>query len=396
MSRATSATHYTMFKTAVGELGLGWNEKEIVSIQLPMSSELEVATRLQERLPGALLAPPSGPAKKAIAKISKHLDGTAQDFSDLPLSFEGVTPFKQRVYSATRAIGYGETRSYGELAELAGSPGASRAVGQAMATNPYPIVVPCHRVLAANGKPGGFGGGERALELKARLLAIEGVSLSLRTSRQLALPGSSLPYSADEAVRMLSKTDPVLRKFITKFGPLGLQLQEPLSIFDALARAIIYQQLHGKAAASILEKVKASFGRKTFPTPAMLLAAPDEHLRGAGLSQNKMLSLRDLAAKVLDGTVPSIEGIEALEDEEVIERLTEVRGIGRWTVEVMLIFRLGRPDVLPIDDFGVRKGFGRLYLNGAMPTPKQVKLHGERWRPFRSAASWYLWRAADA
>jgi DNA-3-methyladenine glycosylase II len=109
-----------------------------------------------------------------------------------------------------------------------------------------------------------------------------------------------------------------------------------------------------------------------------------------------MLSLRDLAAKVLDGTVPSIEGIEALEDEEVIERLTEVRGIGRWTVEVMLIFRLGRPDVLPIDDFGVRKGFGRLYLNGAMPTPKQVKLHGERWRPFRSAASWYLWRAADA
>jgi DNA-3-methyladenine glycosylase II len=182
---------------------------------------------------------------------------------------------------------------------------------------------------------------------------------------------------------------------IQTIGPFALKPKTHCSPFESLARAIAYQQLHDKAAASILNRFLALFPGRRFPRPEELLAVNARAIRRSGFSQAKVLALRDLAAKVLDGTVPSRRVIQTLDDDAIIERLIEVRGVGRWTAEMLLIFQLGRPDVLPVDDFGVRNGFRIAYGRRTMPTPKQVRRFGERWKPHRTAAAWYLWRAAD-
>lgn len=210
-------------------------------------------------------------------------------------------------------------------------------------------------------------------------------------------------YDPQQACEELAAADPALGKLIRAAGPFTLRVKSSHSPFEALLESIIYQQLHGKAAATILQRLLAIFG-DLHPSPKQLLDVPDELLRAAGVSRNKMLAIRDLAAKTLDGTVPTLAHIRRLSDAEIVDRLTEVRGIGSWTVEMLLIFRLGRPDILPVTDFGVRKGFaltfGRLpkkktITAETLPTPAQILKRGERWRPWRSVASWYLWRACD-
>ena len=197
------------------------------------------------------------------------------------------------------------------------------------------------------------------------------------------------------AIRHLSSVDPVMRRLIRELGPFALIPRVRRTPFESLARAIAFQQLHEKAAESILKRFIALFPGRRFPRPAELLTAHVDAIRGAGFSGAKVLALRDLAAKTLDGTVPTGRAITLLDDEAIVERLVEVRGIGRWTVEMLLIFQLGRPDVLPVDDFGVRNGFRIAYRRRTMPTPNEVLRYGERWRPYRTAAAWYLWRAAD-
>ena len=197
------------------------------------------------------------------------------------------------------------------------------------------------------------------------------------------------------AIRHLSRVDPVMRRLIRDVGPFALTPKVRRTPFESLARAIAFQQLHEKAAESILKRFIALFPGRRFPRPAELLTAHADVIRGAGFSGAKVLALRDLAAKTLNGTVPTGRAITLLDDEAIVERLVEVRGIGRWTVEMLLIFHLGRPDVLPVDDFGVRNGFRMAYRRRTMPTPKEVLHHGERWKPYRTAAAWYLWRAAD-
>jgi DNA-3-methyladenine glycosylase II len=195
--------------------------------------------------------------------------------------------------------------------------------------------------------------------------------------------------------RHLAKVDPVMRRLIRDVGPFALIPRGRRTPFESLARAIAFQQLHEKAAESILKRFIALFPGRRFPRPAELLMAHADAIRGAGFSGAKVLALRDLAAKTLDGTVPTGRAITLLDDEAIIERLVEVRGIGRWTVEMLLIFQLGRPDILPVDDFGVRNGFRIAYRRRTLPTPKEVLRYGERWKPYRTAAAWYLWRAAD-
>ncbi|MGQ0666095.1 MAG: DNA-3-methyladenine glycosylase family protein [Nitrospiraceae bacterium] len=186
-----------------------------------------------------------------------------------------------------------------------------------------------------------------------------------------------------------------MRRLIREVGPFTLVPRAGRSPFESLARAIAYQQLHNKAAESILRRFIALFPGRRFPQPDDLLAMNSRAIRRAGFSRPKVAALRDLAAKTLDGTVPSGRVIQRLDDEAIVERLVAVRGVGRWTAEMLLIFQLGRPDVLPIDDFGVRNGFRIAYGLGQMPTRKEVLLYGERWKPHRTAAAWYLWRAAD-
>ncbi len=172
---------------------------------------------------------------------------------------------------------------------------------------------------------------------------------------------------------------------------------KPDETFDALLRSIVYQQLNGRAASTIHGRVLAHFPAKQNPlTPKSLLATPEAKLRAAGLSANKLHAMRDLADKALKGVVPVRRAAEGMSDEELIERLTEVRGIGVWTVQMFLIFYLGRPDVMPSNDFGVRKGFGLLYRKSKqIPPPSALERHAKTWAPYRSAASWYLWRSLD-
>jgi len=205
----------------------------------------------------------------------------------------------------------------------------------------------------------------------------------------------SVALDADAALRHLKRRDPTLRKLITQVGPFRMEVTGLSSTFVALGRSIVYQQLTGKAAATIHARVCQSFGSAKFPTPELVRDAPVEQLRACGLSGAKTAALKDLAEKVLDGTVPSAARVRKLENEAIIESLTQVRGIGRWSVEMLLMFQLGRPDVLPVGDYGVRKGFMRTYGLEALPAPKALEAHAEDWRPFRTVASWYLWRALE-
>jgi DNA-3-methyladenine glycosylase II len=202
--------------------------------------------------------------------------------------------------------------------------------------------------------------------------------------------------SATESILAhLAASDPVLGGLIRAVGPCGLELRSDCHPFESLAQAIAHQQLHRTAANSILRRLVDSCGQGAFPTPQMLLAAPVKMLRTAGFSNAKVAALRDLAEKTLAAVVPEAAVLHELTDEEIIARLTQVRGIGRWTVEMLLMFQLGRPDVLPVDDFGVRAGFRAAYGLRRMPRPRVLAAWGERWRPYRSTAAWYLWRAIE-
>jgi DNA-3-methyladenine glycosylase II len=235
-------------------------------------------------------------------------------------------------------------------------------------------------------------------------------------------------YDFALAIRELSAADPKLGRLIQRAGPFTLRVASAQSPFEALVESIIYQQLHGKAAATIHRRLLESFGPTlagpalgapfvtgapsrvgTHPTPQQILDCPNEQLRAAGLSANKSLALRDLAAKTIDGTVPTLARIRRMSDEAIIEHLTQVRGIGVWTVHMLLIFRLGRPDILPTSDYGVRKGFALTFgklkpadkvtpmdLPPPPPNdPAEMEKRAKKWAPWRSIASWYLWRACD-
>jgi 3-methyladenine DNA glycosylase/8-oxoguanine DNA glycosylase len=198
-----------------------------------------------------------------------------------------------------------------------------------------------------------------------------------------------------EAVAHLRASDAVLGALIDRVGPLDLELKSANSMFEAMLRSIVYQQLHAKAASTILGRVLVELARHGGAKPEALARASDAALRGAGLSANKLLAVRDLAAKCMEGTVPSLKEARKLGDDELIARLTTVRGIGPWTVHMLLIFYLGRPDVMPTSDFGIRAGFKKLYKKRKDPAPEAISKHARRWQPYRSVASWYLWRSLD-
>jgi DNA-3-methyladenine glycosylase II len=190
------------------------------------------------------------------------------------------------------------------------------------------------------------------------------------------------------------RTDKLFAALIGRVGPPRLGIQRRRSPYEALVRAIAHQQLHGRAAEAILARFQALYDCP-FPTPDQVLATREETLRACGFSLAKIAAIRDICARTLDGTVPDRRASARLADEELIERLTSIRGVGRWTVEMLLIFTLGRPDVLPVDDFGVRDGYRLLYRLDEQPKPRALAEFGLAWAPHRSTAAWYLWRASD-
>lgn len=190
-------------------------------------------------------------------------------------------------------------------------------------------------------------------------------------------------------------TDPRFAALIRRVGPPRLEIDKGRDLYEALVRAIAHQQLHGKAAETILGRFAALYPDQPFPTPTQVLATSDEALRGCGFSGSKVAAIRDVCAKSVDGVIPSRRSAARLTDEALIERLVSIRGVGRWTVEMLLIFTLGRPDVLPIDDFGVREGYRVLYGLDAQPKPRALAEIGLAWAPYRSLATWYLYRAVE-
>jgi O-6-methylguanine DNA methyltransferase len=389
---------YTVFDTPIGPCGAVWGPRGLAGILLPAKSPAALRRRLRERYPSAREAPPSADMARVIAAIGALLRGQGEAIAEAALDFDGIGPFHRRVYEAARSIPPGTTLTYGEVAQRLGSPGAARAVGQALARNPFAVVVPCHRVVAAGGKWGGFTA-DGGVVTKRRLLELETpVAAASRPAPLFAASEQSqaLPFDPQQAIAHLNRVDPKLGRFIQDFGGFGLKLKGIGSAFGALAEAIVHQQLTGKAAATIWGRVCALESARGVLSPEWAARASVEALRSAGLSNSKALGIRDLAAKTLSGEVPTLEELVHLSNEDVVQRLVTVRGIGKWTVEMLLIFRLGRPDVLPIDDYGVRKGFAAVFRKSALPTPKELAAYGERWAPYRTVASWYLWRAADA
>lgn len=465
---------FGLFATPIGNCGIAWGEFGIAATQLPEKSDRLTKLKLMERLKGtAVEAPLPAKIKAAVKAINSHLIGELVDLAGIELDLNGLPPFHKKVYIAARKVPLGSTASYGQLARLAGSPAAARAVGQAMARNPFPLVVPCHRIMGHDGSFVGFSsyGGcsikEKLLSLesspeksktgtgtqktkvrtasasvpstaeptgktaRAKKVSVEiGVELASKTLRAkktspeavasrrerrylpeevLAKPASVglkftpgvgisiLGFDSKKAIRHITKIDPKMGELIKRVGAFTLELDEMLTPFEALAESIVYQQLTGKAAATIFSRVKAIYGGTRLPAARIIMQTPDEKLRGAGLSTAKTLAIKDLAEKQHAGLIPTLEQMQQMSDAQIIERLTQVRGIGRWTVEMLLMFRLGRPDVLPIHDYGVRKGFAVTIGSSKekLPTPKELEAYGERWRPYCSVAAWYLWRALE-
>lgn len=383
---AMSKSGFSLFETAIGDCGLAWSDGLLVGVQLPLANKAATRDSLVARFPELAETSVAGVGKQARDAIVASLAGGRQNLQRLPLDWHSQTPFRQRVYRLAQSISRGNTSTYGELAVKLKQPGAARAVGQALGANPFPLLVPCHRVLAAGGKAGGFSAAG-GVTTKMRLLQIEGASNADQ---------HGFDYDPYEAMNYLSNADKKLARIIRQVGPPRIEIRQTSSIFVALAQAITYQQLSVKAAATIFARVcdLMPLGKRGLNARNVSKASPAA-LRGAGLSNNKMLALKDLARRSLAGEIPSIARLRKMDDEAIIEALSAVRGIGRWTVEMMLITRLGRGDVMAVDDLGLRQGHAVVVGKKGETDRKTLMAYAERWRPYRSVASWYLWRAVE-
>jgi len=237
-----------------------------------------------------------------------------------------------------------------------------------------------------------FGLRQRGLPV-ARGRANHGASMS---DSDRAVPRPVFSFDTAVAVAHLRASDPALARIIDAVGPFRMELNPTHSLFTSLSEAIVYQQLTGRAAATIYGRLCGLFPRSPEgPTPKQISKVSDDKLRLVGLSRAKAAALRDLAQKTLAGELPDLANVHGMHDDAIVERLTTVRGIGPWTVHMLLMFRLGRPDVMPVNDYGIRKGFALAFKKRDLPPPKDITKRAEKWRPYRTVASWYLWRAVD-
>lgn len=382
----TIKQNWMTFPTVLGVCGVAWSEIGITYFVLPDASEKTIEKQLTKYTGSKLQsAKPPKWIKEVIQKVKAHLKGNAQDFSSVPLQFQAGSAFIESIYLATQKIPSGTVISYGELAAKLGNPGAARAIGSALGKNPIPLIVPCHRIVAASGKLGGFSS-PGGLETKIKLLDNEGVCL--RPPLAIATPAQWR-----KAVATLQKQDELFAKLTAHVKPFLFQPHlhdEPMA---ALISAIVSQQLSTNVARAILARVNDIILVNGIPSAEKILALPDSELRKAGLSLMKVSFLKDLAQKYLDGKLSPLEKLQNMSDEQIIKEFTQIKGVGRWTVEMFLMFNLGRADVFPVLDLGVRKGIAQIYALADLPDPKEMYKYAENWRPYRSVAALYLWRS---
>jgi O-6-methylguanine DNA methyltransferase len=387
-----SPTAFTLFDTALGKCGITWKDPDrsnddplVIGFQLPEATVQLTETRIVERWKANRTGTIPARISDIIKRVKLHFKGEAQDFRDIKLDLDGTGLFAKQVYDTARTIPSGRTTTYGQLAEAAGHSGAARAVGLAMSRNPIPLIIPCHRVLAAGAKPGGFSA-HGGLATKRKMLDIEGATFG---------PPATIKSGRDlkRAATKLGKKDPRLASILSH--PIDFRLMPEDSLYETLVRAVVHQQLSPKAAETILSRITALYPGSKIPEPTDLIETPDGRLRDAGLSRSKTKALKDIAARSLDGTVPSSEEVLTLSDDQIIKRLTLIYGVGQWTVEMMLIFSLGRMDVLPVDDYALRKSMAAVFGMNTIPTPKEANTLGAMWRPYRTVASLYLWNTKN-
>ncbi len=352
------------FSTRLGVMRAGWEEGRLVDLALAPDLEAD-----------------SGKPSPFARRVEAHFHGAKDSFADLRLKTETVTPFAQRVYQAAREIPPGAVLTYGELADKLGSPGSTRAVGTALGKNPFLLVVPCHRIVGATANAGGFSA-PGGLATKSLMLAAEGYGVE-----SLWDPGEM-----ERAQEQLAE-DPRLGPTVGSVGACPLQPFYPDNPFAALARNVLYQQLAGSAARAIENRVKA-LGTAPFPHPQEFLELSYDRLWEAGLSGSKIAALQALSRAVLEGTL-KVEELKLLPDDQVVAEVSKVKGLGSWSAEMFLLFHLGRRDLLPVKDLGIRKGFQKIFASRELPTPAQMERWSRPWRPYRSLACWYLWRSLE-
>jgi methylated-DNA-[protein]-cysteine S-methyltransferase len=315
-----------------------------------------------------------------------HLQGKLQDFSAIPTVTPNATPFMHKVYAEARRIPAGEVISYAQLAARMGHAAAVRAVGTALGKNPVPLIIPCHRIIATSGKLGGFSA-HGGIDAKKQLLRCEGVSIE-----KPRLIATSAQWRAGE---QHLRRDKVMAALMKKVGTVPFRPLHNAEPLEAFTNAIVSQQLSVKAAATIYARVEKLAKHRGEFSAKKILATSDETWRAAGLSQMKVTYLKDLAQHCVDKKLPTLNVVRTMSDEQLVRCFSTIKGIGRWSVEMYLIFDLGRADVFPVDDYGIRKAIAQLYDLPSLPAPKHMEQYAEAWRPYRSIASLYLWRLLD-
>ncbi len=380
-----SSGQYFTVDTWLGEVAVAFQETKVVGVVLP-SRDFGAPKKAHLAVKGfhKKVASPSR-FKSLSQKLIRHLDGTPQSFADIELATV-ESGFQAEVHAALCKTKPGTTLTYGELAARTGDANRARAVGTAMSTNPIPILVPCHRVFSGDGF-GAYSGGA-GLSTKLRILYQEGFRTAF----------SNVTWNIDQARHALSK-DRALAALFARTGPFMLEAKAPttrtrVSPLDALSKSVLYQQLAGAAAATIERRLEEALTELGASSRAEALSKlPQEKYRDAGVSTAKEATLRALAVAYQNGTLPTRKAMESLSDDEIRDVLTQIRGIGPWSCEMLKMFYLGRPDVFPSGDLGVQKGYERVY--GHALNAKELARWSERFTGHRTLLAWYLWRATE-
>ncbi len=375
---------FAVLETPLGPCALEWSEAGVQRLTFGRDAD----ARRQRLVEGGAVEAKRLPrfVREAVARLRQHLSGRPQDFSAVPLDLSRGSASLRAVSEVLQGTPAGATAEAGALAAgLALSEAQLRAL---LARNPLPVLLPGHRVVGPAGRVGAWGGGEL---LHERLLGLESMAHPPLHARD----GQPCAPRVEEALEHLRRRDPALGDVLQQVGPYRLALRRGHSPYEALARSIVGQQISGRAAQAILLRLASVFGTEGVPPPDAIRQAPHRQLRAAGLSAGKARAFRDLAAHALAGEVPGWAVLRRWPDERILDTLMRIHGVGRWTVEMVLLFRLGRPDVLPLGDLGIRKGYARALGRGRLPSTRELQRRGWRWRPFRSVASWYLWRALE-
>ena len=388
---------FHIFGTAWGVAAIAFKNGAATAFFLPEKSAAQLKQRVLQARPGITEepAPPLGIAG-AVEQIQKYFAGESYSFKKIKIDLSETSEFARQIYLQLQKIETGYTTSYKGLATACSRPTASRAIGRIVGANPLPLLIPCHRVVASDGSLGGFSAAG-GTETKVRMLRHEDIPVSGGLPYRLKTPERLEEIDTGAAIEHLCRADKDLGQFIKQAPKFNLKCDNLASPFQALLEAIVYQQLTGKAAATIFKRLLSLFSANGSVSPLDIIRASDEELRSAGLSGAKIAAARDLAEFAASGRLPDLKSLRRMPDHEIIAILTQIRGIGRWTVEMLLIFKLGRTDVMAADDYGLRKGLAVIRKQPQnLPTAKELAQHALSWRPFRSIAAWYLWRAAEA